>query len=77
MLQKDADGKETNAPLRRAYPIKSLEAAGCVVNDIMGSKPLAVFMNPVTIAASAVSRQVDGRTLTFEARRSDGRPISF
>jgi hypothetical protein len=69
-----ADPKTKKESLaRRAYPIPGLTKAGGVVNDAVGGKPVAIFMNPTSITATAVSRQVDGRTLTFVARKiSDG-----
>lgn len=75
---KNADGKETNAPpLRRAYPVKSVQEAGNVVNDTVGSTAIAVLLNPETLAASAVSRRLDGKVLTFEARKKDGDSVAF
>jgi hypothetical protein len=74
---KDADGGVTEGPLFRAYPIKGLQDAGNVINDMLGTVPVAVLFNPVTVAASAVSRKIDGKTLTFEARKVEGKPIAF
>ena len=63
--------------LRRAYPVKGLQEAGGVVNDTLGMVPLAAFLDPETQTACAVSRVLDGKTLTFEARRVDGRLAFF
>lgn len=53
----------------RAYPLKAVQDAGGVVNDTAGDLSLAVFLVPATQTAVAVSRQLEGRTLTFEARK--------
>ncbi len=68
--QTGANGKEESAVLRRAYPIKALTDAGGVLNDTVGSAPAAVFFDPATISACAVSRTIDGKTLTFESRKA-------
>ncbi len=64
---------------RRAYPMKTLVAAGGVVNDTLAGTPVAVFLELDTTTALALSRVVDGRILTFEARKADGetRPAFF
>jgi len=55
-------------PLQRAYPIKALEASSGVLSDTLGTTPLAIFYDPSTTTAVAVSRALDGKTLTFETR---------
>lgn len=65
-----ATSKTTDTVLRRAYPIKTVTEAGGVVNDTLGDYSVAVFLDPATISACAVSRRLDGKTLTFEARKS-------
>ncbi len=75
--QKDADGKETDTPLRRAYPIKSLQDAGNVINDMVGPTSVAVLLDPEALASAAVSRNLDGKTLTFQARKMEGKSIAF
>ena len=65
-----ANSKTAGLVLRRAYPIKTVTEAGGVVNDTLGDSPIAVFLDPATISACAVSRRLDGKTLTFEARKS-------
>ena len=69
-----ADGL-TNAPMspaapmsRRAYPLAVVEKAGGVINDTLGGMPVAVLLQSDTQTACAVSRILDGRTLTLEAR---------
>jgi hypothetical protein len=60
-------------PLHRAYPVKALEASSGVVSDSLGTLPLAIFFEPATATAVAVSRVLDGKTLTFETRKgADG-----
>lgn len=63
--------------IRRAYPIKALKEAGNVVNDAVEGKPIAVFLNADVVSANAVSRVLDGKTLTFEARKLDGGGTGF
>lgn len=58
----------------RAYPIKSLQESSGVLNDTLGSAPLVVLFDAETTTAVAVSRILDGKTLTFEARKqADGK----
>lgn len=59
---------------QRAYPIEDLRAAGGVLNDDPGDGPIVVLCNPDTagFAAAAYSRNVDGRTLTFEPSPGGG-----
>jgi len=63
--------------IRRAYPMKTIQEAGGVVNDVIGGTPAAAFLDPDTQTACAVSRVVDGKTLTFEARRQNDRTLFF
>jgi hypothetical protein len=61
--------------LRRAYPLKGVSEAGNIVNDVLGGSSIAVFLDPDTMTAAALSRQLDDRKLEFEARKqSDGKP---
>lgn len=53
----------------RAYPVQVVLDAGGVVNDDSPGQAVAVFVDPGTRSASAVSRVLEGRTLTFEARK--------
>lgn len=63
--------------LYRAYPISALQKAG-IVNDKIGSAPVAIFFKPKSLTAVALSRQLDGKTLTFEMRKqSDGADAIF
>ncbi|HLJ57495.1 MAG TPA: DUF3179 domain-containing (seleno)protein [Chthonomonadaceae bacterium] len=62
---------------RRAYPVKSLSERGGVVDDTLADAPIAVLFDPATASASAVSRRIDGRTLTFEARKGDDGKAAF
>ena len=77
LAKRGADGTETGTVLRRAYPIKALQDAGGVINDSLGDMPAAVFFDPKTISASAVSRVLDGKTLTFEARKAQNDTVAF
>ncbi|MFN3651915.1 MAG: DUF3179 domain-containing (seleno)protein [Armatimonadota bacterium] len=63
-----------DAVARRAYPIGTLEREGSVVNDQLAEWPIAVFLEPKSVSATAVSRVLNGRTLTFKGKRlPDGR----
>lgn len=61
----------------RAYPLKAVQDAGNVVNDTAGDLSLAIFLEPATQTAVAVSRKLEGRTLTFEARKDGETPAIF
>ncbi len=67
----------TENMLRRAYPIKALTDAGGVVNDMLGGRPTAIFLDPATVSACAVSRLQGGRTLTFEARKTKDGTVAY
>jgi hypothetical protein len=54
----------------RAYPLKAIAEAGGVVNDGANGTDIAVFVQPASLSAFAVFRKLDGRTLTFEGRKS-------
>lgn len=56
---------------RRAYPVAALKEAGAALNDTVDGQPIAVFFNPEVVSAFAVSRVLEGQTLTFEARKLD------
>ena len=71
------EGDEKPIRLRRAYPIKALKEAGGVVNDMLEKTPVAVFLDPETVTASAFSRQIDGKTLTLEARKRDDGTLAY
>ncbi|MCW3100461.1 MAG: uncharacterized protein JWL77_6079 [Chthonomonadaceae bacterium] len=77
LVKRGADGTETGTVLRRAYPIKALQDAGGVCNDNLGEMPAAVFFDPKTISACAVSRLLDGKTLTFEARKAQDDTVAY
>jgi hypothetical protein len=70
-------GEKPGLPLHRAYPIKDLEASSGVLSDTLGATPLAIFFDPATVSAVAVSRVLDGKTLTFEARKGTDGKTSF
>lgn len=63
--------------LRRAYPIKTLTEVGGVVNDTLGGRPTAIFLDPATVSACAVSRLLDGKTFTFEARKTKDGAVAY
>jgi hypothetical protein len=76
VLVAEKDGKPA-APLHRAYPIKALQESLGVVNDTLGNTPLAVLFDPKTTTAVAVSRFLDGKTLTLEARKQGDGTTAF
>jgi hypothetical protein len=63
--------------LHRAYPIKAFKGKTGVVNDIMGASPIAVLFLAGTETLNVVSRVVDGRTLTLEARKGPNGRFAF
>ena len=63
---KGEDGKA----IYRAYPVKTLAAEGNVVNETIGKTDVAILFNPDTVSAAAVSRTLDGKTYTFEAKKN-------
>ncbi len=65
------------APLHRAYPLKTLLQAGNVVNEVFGNKPISVLLDKQTQTAVAVSRRVGTQTLTLEASRQAGDTNAF
>ncbi len=65
--------KDNDKTLYRAYPVKTLADKGSVVNETVGKTPVAVFFNPETVSAAAVSRELEGKTYTFETKKgTDG-----
>lgn len=56
---------------RRAYPLAALRAAQ-VVNDRLGGETVLVLTNPATDTVTVFSRDLDGRTLSFERRGPSG-----
>lgn len=69
--------KSVNTALHRAYPLAALKDAKGVVNDTFGTLPVVVALETDTQTANAFSRLVDGKTLTFETREADGRPVLY
>jgi hypothetical protein len=59
--------------IRRAYPIKSIIEAGGVINETIGKAHIAVFYDPRSVAAVAVSSRLGKKLLTFELRAADGK----
>lgn len=62
----DAKPAET---LYRAYPLKTLQESPGLLSDTLGTQSLVVFFEADTQTANAFSRILDGKTLTFEARK--------
>lgn len=77
-LDSDAPNSISKArTLYRAYPVKTFQGKSGVVNDTMGSVPIAVFFKANSATMTAVSRVVDGQTLTLEARKEPHGRIAF
>jgi hypothetical protein len=78
-LDRAKDSSEQGAPhvLRRAYPLSVLEQKGNVVNDKLGKTPLVVFFDPEVRAAVAACRTLDGKTLSFEAKKQADGKVAF
>ncbi|MCW3097418.1 MAG: hypothetical protein JWL77_3036 [Chthonomonadaceae bacterium] len=55
--------------LHRAYPMNTFKKKTGVVNDMLGTTPVAILFRADTETVNAVSPVVDGRTLTLEARK--------
>lgn len=62
----------------RAYPMKAFKGKTGVVNDRVGTAPVAVFFLADSETMNAVSPVVDGQTLTLEARKtSHGKTVFY
>jgi hypothetical protein len=65
-------------PLHRAYPIKALQQAGGVINEMLATTPVVALLDPETTTACAFSRKLDDRQITFESRKqTDGHTAFF
>ena len=76
-LDAKPETKSVPAALHRAYPLAALKDAKGVLNDTFGAEPVVVALEPDTQTANAFSRLVEGKTLTFETRESDGKPLLY
>jgi hypothetical protein len=63
--------------IRRAYPIKALTESKGALNDTLAGKPVTVFLELDTTTASAFSRLVDGKVLTFEGKADANGKLAF
>jgi hypothetical protein len=50
----------------RAYPLDRLDAAGTVVNESLGGRPIVVIHPPGTLIAAAFGRGLGDDVLSFE-----------
>lgn len=57
-------------PQHRAYPIKAFKGKTGVLNDKMGTAPVGIFFLAGSETLTAVSRELDGQTLTLEWRKN-------
>src|SRR5579871_38565 len=72
-----SEGQKAAAPLHRAYPLTTLARIGDVANDRLGGAPVGVLMDPKTLTAIALLRQLGSKTLTFEARKQADGSVAF
>jgi hypothetical protein len=63
--------------LHRAYPMKLFKKRTGVVNDSLGTTPVAVLFKADTQTMHAVCPVVEGRTLTLEVRKSMPGKVAF
>lgn len=63
--------------LQRAYPLKAFHQKTGVINDRLGSTPIAVLYQSGSETVNAFSPLVDGRTLTLEARKTGRGRFAF
>lgn len=77
-LTQPVGGETAAAKIRyRAYPVQAVLDAGGVVNDVADGEPVAVFAEPTSRAGAAVSRMLDGKTLTFEGRKDADGQVAY
>lgn len=74
----DAPDPQAGGSAYRAYPLKAFKGTSGVVNDVIEGPAVAVLYESKTATCAAVSREIDGRVLTFECRnRADGSPAFY
>lgn len=61
----------------RAYTLKTLKETAGVLNDTLGAIPVGILFDPMAETATAVSRMLDGRTLTLEGRKQDDGAVAY
>lgn len=62
----------------RAYPLKVFRGVSGVLNDATDGPPVAILYEANTATCAAVSRELDGSSLTLECRKqSDGSPAFY
>lgn len=79
-LQPDETTKpeKATAPVpARAYPLPDLEVGGGVINDVLETKPIVALYHAASDTVAAFSRELDGKTLTFETRKEFDGSLSF
>lgn len=68
-------GKE--ATVRRAYPVKSLQEANGVLNDMVEGRAVVAFLDLETVTAAAFLGSLDKKVMTFEARKTPEGPFAI
>ena len=68
-VEKDSATNEPPLATARAYSLKTLKEQSNVVNDTLSTTPLVVFFDEEGDTAAAYSRELDGKLLTFEAKK--------
>jgi len=71
------DSGNTPSVLHRAYPMKTFHKKTGVVNEILGTTPVAVLFRADTETMNAVSPIVAGQKLTLEARKCADGTLAF
>lgn len=61
--------------LYRAYPMQTFQEKTGVINDVMGNAPVAVFFLAGSDTMTAVSRELEGRTLTLETHKGSNKNV--
>ena len=54
----------------QCYPFSELKKTTGVINDELEKKPIAIFFDAENQTANAFLRQIEGKTLTFEAKKN-------
>ena len=75
--QPSAKPEEKPVVLTRAYPVKALKETPGILNDSLGETPVVLFFDAEAETGLAFSRLLDGKTLTFEARKQDDGASAF
>ncbi|HLJ57494.1 MAG TPA: DUF3179 domain-containing (seleno)protein [Chthonomonadaceae bacterium] len=70
-------GQQSARPSFRAYPLKVFKGKTTVINEMVGSSPVAILFVADTQTACALQPVIDGRKLTLVARTTGNRSYAF